>query len=503
MTKYNRLILISFLGFLLLAACGIFNVQSAYAAANPMLKVGLLHGNAAVSEIAVASDGELVIAEVSGEDFIIKQSLNTNAVQVKTENGVVSIYDNNSRLIYGNVALNEVVAARDFSNQPIRIGQYKYRGGVCFFPVAAKMNVINVINLEHYLYGVIHAEIGKSSPAETLKAQAVTARSYVMANPHRHTKDGFDICTSVHCQTYRGYRDEYPETRAAVDSTAGAVMQYNGKIVQGFYSKNSGGHTDNSSDIWGGETGYLKGVRDEYSPEYPWVFELNLAELSNALLKKGQIVGEITDINIVERFNSGSVAKLEIKGSLGKTFISSNSFRNMVGASKLKSLMFTVESGSKIHKQADFRKGYNASASHSNDNYDNSGDGYSYDELQNLKVLNGENNLSSISGGYAVDSASNLSFLEGDRRVYVVSKTVKIPGKQGEKISMPGGYTPAVATSENFAVSPGANSVFLCGVGWGHGIGMPQDSAIVMGKRGLTYQEILNYFYTGIELVRI
>lgn len=476
-----------------------------HADSDPLFKVGLLHGKNAVSEISVSAASQLAIAEISGESLIIKENLNTDSVFVKNTDGAISIFDLNSTLLRENLSTGEAIVSVNFqSGEPISIASKMYRGGVGFFPVADKMNVINVINLENYLYGVIHAEIGKSSPPETLKAQAVTARSYVMANPHRHTKDGFDICTSVHCQTYRGFKDEYPETIAAVDATAGVVMRYNGKIVQGFYSKNSGGHTENSKDIWGGNAGYLKGVPDEYSPEYPWTYELNLSDFSNSLLKNGHIVGRINEINIVNRFSSGSVSSVEIKGDGGRTVISSNSFRNMIGASKLKSLMFTVNAKAVTHRQSDFRQ--NAASSTpplQPDSNEFSGDGYAFKQMKDCSVISFYSDSAPLSEAYVIDSQSRPIQLNPTDRVYVISKPVNIAAAPNPSIPAVPGYGAIVQSNENFVVPIGADSAFLCGVGWGHGIGMPQDSAIVMGKKGMSFQEILNYFYSGIELGRI
>lgn len=504
----RRITRIAIMALLLIASVLFLLSGSLFARADsdPLLKVGLLHGKNAVSEISVSAASQLAIADIVGDSLMIKENLNTDSVFVKNADGVASVFDLNSVLLKENLSADEViVSVNSQSGEPISIGSKKYRGGVAFFCVADKMNVINAINLENYLYGVIHAEIGKSSPPETLKAQAVTARSYVMANPHRHTKDGFDICTSVHCQSYRGFKDEYPETIAAVDATAGIVMRYNGKIVQGFYSKNSGGHTENAKDIWGGNAGYLKGVPDEFSPEYPWTFNLNLSDFSNSLLKNGHIVGRINEINIVSRFPSGSVSSLEIKGDNGRAVISSNAFRNMIGASKLKSLMFTINSEAVTHMQADFRQNADSSSPSLQSPYSNeiSGDGYVFKQIKDCSVISFHGSSASLSGAYIIDSQLRPIQLNPADRVYVISKSVTIsPAPKTSAPAIPG-YGTIVQADENFVVPSGADSVYVCGVGWGHGIGMPQDSAIVMGKRGMNFQEILNYFYDGIELGRI
>ena len=114
-----------------------------------------------------------------------------------------------------------------------------------------------VMEMDEYLKGVVPHEVPASWPLETLKAQAVAARS-IAATSHRHQDQGADICTTEHCQVWRG--THYDTTDRAVDETHGIVGRYEGKVISAFYFGHCDGHTRNSEDIWGGYVPYCRSV---------------------------------------------------------------------------------------------------------------------------------------------------------------------------------------------------------------------------------------------------
>ncbi|MCK4809589.1 MAG: SpoIID/LytB domain-containing protein [Candidatus Omnitrophica bacterium] len=116
-----------------------------------------------------------------------------------------------------------------------------YRGNFEIVERDDSIDLINIVDLEEYLYGVIAAEIFPSSPFEALKTQAVAARTIAVKNLGRHSKEGFDFCNTTHCQVYRGLTVETLSIKKAVDATRGEVILYNGKPVEAFYHANCGG----------------------------------------------------------------------------------------------------------------------------------------------------------------------------------------------------------------------------------------------------------------------
>ncbi|GAB6099385.1 hypothetical protein JCM16358_12640 [Halanaerocella petrolearia] len=139
----------------------------------------------------------------------------------------------------------------------------QYRGLLELKPRGEGITAVNLVRLEEYLQAVIPSEMSASWPAEALKVQAVAARSYTLANLGKHGSQGFDLCSTVHCAAYRGLGREHKSSNQAVQATAGEVMTYNGDPINAVYSANSGGHTEDSEDIWSGKVPYLRGVSTE------------------------------------------------------------------------------------------------------------------------------------------------------------------------------------------------------------------------------------------------
>ena len=124
--------------------------------------------------------------------------------------------------------------------------------------------MVNVVNLEDYLLSVVPTEMDHRWPMEALKAQAVAARSYTVANLGRWEAFGFDLSNTTSDQVYNGIAQERPSTTAASWRRPAKVITYGGRVVPGYYHSSSGGHTENNEDIWtgGSPQGYLRGVPD-------------------------------------------------------------------------------------------------------------------------------------------------------------------------------------------------------------------------------------------------
>jgi len=128
---------------------------------------------------------------------------------------------------------------------------------------SGEMHVINILDLEDYVAGVVPYEIGAGAPFEALKAQAVVARTEAVALGGRHDEEPFDTCSSTHCQVYRGAAAELdrPDVRRAVDSTRGEALFYNGRPAPGAkYHACCGGITESAGALWRFDVPYMVGV---------------------------------------------------------------------------------------------------------------------------------------------------------------------------------------------------------------------------------------------------
>ena len=132
----------------------------------------------------------------------------------------------------------------------------RYRGRLLVtVDAGGALALVNLLPLEALLRGLVPSEMPAGSPLEALKAQAVTARSNVLAQiGTRHLGDPYLLCAEVHCQAYRGTGAETLRTDEAVRATAGEALfgRADRTLVDGVYSAMCGGHGEDAHLVWGG-----------------------------------------------------------------------------------------------------------------------------------------------------------------------------------------------------------------------------------------------------------
>ncbi len=117
---------------------------------------------------------------------------------------------------------------------------------------------IQEMPVDEYLKGVVPSEMGLQKPIEALKAQAIAARSFAVTT-RRHARDGFDLCTTTHCQAWRP-KNRYPDSDRAVDGTARKVVTLRGRIVATPFFGHCDGRTRNSEEVWSGVMQHCRSV---------------------------------------------------------------------------------------------------------------------------------------------------------------------------------------------------------------------------------------------------
>lgn len=115
-----------------------------------------------------------------------------------------------------------------------------------------KLNLNQIVPIEEYIAGVLPNEIGPNSPIEALKAQAVAARTHAVSLLlyNRHRDQGFDLCSSTHCQVYKGLHLRNAQIEEAVMHTAGEILTVEDRVADATYHSSCGGKTDSSANIW-------------------------------------------------------------------------------------------------------------------------------------------------------------------------------------------------------------------------------------------------------------
>lgn len=228
-------------------------------------------------------------------------------------------------------------SAPDGSSYVFSMNGRMYRGALWLRPTTVKdkngasvtrMSAINVLDLEEYLMGVLPSEMPSSWPRESLKAQAIAARSYALANLGKYASQGFDVKATVLDQAYRGVSAETHNTNQAVAETTGIVMKHNGQIVPAFFHSTSAGHTDVSEHVWSRELPYLKSVPDvdTKSKFVLWERKFGMPQIQSAI---GKDVGTILGLFPIHRSPSGRVKNLLVVGKNGATLVAGTTVRQV------------------------------------------------------------------------------------------------------------------------------------------------------------------------------
>jgi len=164
----------------------------------------------------------------------------------------------------GFVTTGDEVLIEPAGDWPVVVGGWRrYRGRVRARAVGNETLVINELNMESYLKGVVPVEMGPSQFPEldALKAQAVAARTYAVAHLGDHDDEGWDLCATPACQAYYGRSAEHSLSNKAVEETAGLVAAYRGQPIDAMYTSTCGGHTEDAAVLFEDrEQPYLVGV---------------------------------------------------------------------------------------------------------------------------------------------------------------------------------------------------------------------------------------------------
>jgi stage II sporulation protein D len=138
-----------------------------------------------------------------------------------------------------------------------------YRGLMEVRPARDRsLTVVNVINVEEYLRGVVPNELSPVAfpEIEAHKAQAVAARTWVLSHLGDYSSKGYDVCATQACQVYRGQGTEQPLTDAAIEETRGVIATWRGRPIHAYYTSTCGGHTEDGVTIFDDRAPYLRGV---------------------------------------------------------------------------------------------------------------------------------------------------------------------------------------------------------------------------------------------------
>ena len=362
---------------------------------------------------------------------------------------------------------------------------YRYYGGFRYERIGGgDLTVVNIVDLETYIKGVVPYEMSSSWPLEALKVQAVCARSYAYINIHsgKHTSYHFDVCNTTDCQAYYGAgtnSSSYQATERtdqAVDETAGEYAWYDGQVIEAFYSSSHGGASESVYNVWGTsleQYPYLCGVEDPYEADMAsknsyssWTVSYTSSELVQRLENYGYDASSGIESLTLTYSDLGNVIQVRVnyRGG-GSDTIRPSSMRSVFGIS---SIRFTVNG---------------QAASSGSGTTSSSGGGL---------TANGSTSLDS-QGTYTVISGSGSLSQAGLDGLYAISGSGSIT--PAEDAASGGGSGTDTPTGTQVTVS--GSSYTFQGSGNGHQLGLSQYGAWAMAERGFTYDEIIEFYYPG------
>ena len=322
------------------------------------------------------------------------------------------------------------------------------------------INVINLVNIDDYIKGVLPYEMSTSWPLEALKAQAVCARTYALMQTKHYKSYKFDVCNTTDCQVYYGANKADAMTDCAAMETAGIVLMYGGEMAEAYYCSSNGGASESSENVWTSSIPHLVGKIDPYEgmisiPNYTYTETYTFAQLTQLLQSKGYAIGTVNGAYVSGTTPTGNVSELTFTDTAGKTLrISKEKCRTVLSTSmfgktqSIKSMRFTITGG-----------GGN-----------------------NYYVNSAASGVANVSGLYTISGNGTVSSYSGTNTYVITSSGTSLLEQ------------PQTTTSD---------SITIVGTGSGHNVGMSQYGAKAMAELGYSFIDILSFYYTGISLERV
>ncbi|TQR98394.1 SpoIID/LytB domain-containing protein [Paenibacillus ottowii] len=456
---------------------------------------------------------KLTLSKVNQTGLIIRQEAG-----VTTGSQVMSHY-----MLSGSDNGKVIVNGGNNGIQVVERSQRTYRGDMEISTTSGQLALVNEVPLEQYLYSVVGAEVYSSWPAEALKAQAVAARSYALAQGNRFQIG--NVVDGTLSQAYNGKSSEHANVNEAVDATAGEVIKNGGKVVEAVFSSNAGGVTADASEVWNsggeafasvdssGDTSAQKGAQEWYhvllsNGKTGYIREDNAKELegvTEAGLDKITVTAENTNVRPIPQIQSTvtPIAKVQpgeemivlekvpqsgdyawVRGPFTAAEIAKSLQGKITGTvpSSINHLDVTKRgpSGRVLEVEADGAP---------------------------LKVKYPDMYRSAMRGLpstlFDIASTGSYTVLGAD------GATSHVSGTQGTQIlsasgtSTSSGNGVVVMNEDRHArVIDKTQSFIFTGKGNGHGLGLSQWGANGLAEQGYDYKKILQHYYKNVDIVK-
>lgn len=233
------------------------------------------------------------------------------------------------------------------SGEFIKVNGKSYRGKIELRKNGnGRLLVINDLDLEAYLLGVVAAEIPSDWEAEALKAQAVASRTYALSQKRSAGKRPYHILATVGGQMYLGKRGERASATEAVEETRGLVITYLGEVIPAFYHSSCGGHTEDALELWGIDEPFLKGVDcdcQNISKYGIWEKRFTTESVIRALRREGFRLADIDSVETGDITPAGRVKNVIFRHAGRGISVPAETIRTALGYSNIPSIFFEPE----------------------------------------------------------------------------------------------------------------------------------------------------------------
>ena len=498
------------------------------------------------------------IGTMNGTSFSGGTSVSASQLTIKLVSGAFQVTDTaTGKVLYTSAAGADHIAIHPNSDLTWFKG-YQWHGDFVYRRASdGNITVINYVGLEDYVKGVLPYEIDPDWPAEAQKAQAVCARSFALGTSKHN--EYYELCNTTNCQVYLGANRATEASDAAVDATQGEYLTYNGEPVIGYFFSSDGGATEDAVNVWGGDYPYLQGKEDPYETyDSSWSVTLTAEEIRQKLVSAGYSIGTVANVEVTRRTDTDNVNEVTVTDTTGKqVVVRRDDCRTVFG---LDSIRYTITPNASANTAAALPQSTSVKIQPSThvvtvdgERVDPQGyniNGYNFYKLRDIAyILNGTDSQFNVTwdgannrivltddaayqevGGEMTSSVSaeikNVS--ESDSTIVLDGKTLSLTGYRingnnyykirdvGSALGFSVDFDPeteivligsANAGQDDTQDDPNdetpitnAASYTFNGSGWGHSVGMSQWGAYGMAQRGFGYEDILKFYFTGIEI---
>ena len=498
------------------------------------------------------------IGTMNGTSFSGGTSVSASQLTIKLVSGAFQVTDTaTGKVLYTSAAGADHIAIHPNSDLTWFKG-YQWHGDFVYRRASdGTITVINYFGLDDYVKGVLPYEIDPDWPAEAQKAQAVCARSFALGTSKHN--EYYELCNTTNCQVYLGANRATEASDAAVDATQGEYLTYNGEPVIGYFFSSDGGATEDAVNVWGGDYPYLQGKEDPYETyDSSWSVTMTAEEIRQKLVSAGYSIGTVANVEVTRRTDTDNVNEVTVTDTTGKqVVIRRDDCRTVFG---LDSIRYTITPNASASTAATLPQSTSVKIQPSThvvtvdgERVDPQGyniNGYNFYKLRDIAyILNGTDSRFNVTwdgannrivltddaayqevGGEMTSSASTAikNVSESDSTIVLDGKTLSLTGYRingnnyykirdvGSALGFSVDFDPeteivligsANAGQDDTQDDPkdetpitNAASYTFNGSGWGHSVGMSQWGAYGMAQQGFGYEDILKFYFTGIEI---